>query len=180
MLSALAWPLAAVAIALLFRHDLSRALARLGQVRYHGVELTFRDELRQAEAMASNLVASVLPPPVIPQAADDATKNLVGTLLEPVALQPASRSEAERETLVTLARRSPRSAVLEGWSTLALAVARASSRGRLGALEADLVGRLRGMRDRVDKAEAPAPTAEEARRFVELAHRVSVQLDESV
>ena len=42
----LIWPLATLAIALIFRKDVGQALGRVGQFKYRDLELTFRDDLR--------------------------------------------------------------------------------------------------------------------------------------
>lgn len=49
----LAWPISAIAITLLFRREVRMAMGRLGQLRYQGLEISFREDLRQAETLAS-------------------------------------------------------------------------------------------------------------------------------
>ena len=70
------WPLATLLIALIFRQDVGKALGRVGQFKYRDLELTFRDDLRQAEQLAR-----AIPPPaskgsVVLEVAPDEAKEL--------------------------------------------------------------------------------------------------------
>ncbi len=192
----LVWPLATLVIAALFRQDVSKALGRVGQFKYRDLELTFRDDLRQAEQLARSVAPPPTPTPtptkggsVVLEVAAEPAKELSGRLI----VAPASSHEVEddAESPLNLVDRSPREAVEAAWTILQTALARATSslgdrratgptnpdiaarflvsRGHLAGPEALLVGLLRTLRDRARRLDQPAPSAEDARRFVNLA-----------
>ena len=157
MFSALAWPAATVVMAILFRNEIRASLGRLGQVKYRDLEVTFRDDLRHAEALAQAIPAIAGPTitPLLgrvnleanPVGGEDDLGGVIladpqssGGLADPAATQA-------RDALDRLAARSPRDAVLEAWSEIGQALVKSAT--RLG--------------DR----RAPAPTrAEDAARFL--------------
>lgn len=188
---ALAWPMATLGIVLMFRHDLKAMLARVGRVKYRDVEVTFRDDLRQAEVLARSvpaqgrLVLEVEPGGPGP----DFGGAIIG------GLAPVPRPEG----LDRLAARSPRDAVLEAWSAVGKALLKAAAtlgdrrapaptraedaarfladRGWLAGPEAQLVESLRRLRDRVADHDDLVPSAEEARRFVDLALPLAARVE---
>ena len=97
---------ATLVIALIFRRDVGQVLGRIGQVRYRDLELTFRDDLRQAEPLAR----SIPPPaatkaPVLLEVAPDEAKPLGGRLIVTPSAGEGQPSAAE------LTGGSPREAV---------------------------------------------------------------------
>lgn len=185
----LIWPLATLAIALIFRKDVGQALGRVGQFKYRDLELTFRDDLRQAEQLARSVPppASAVKGSIVLEVAPEETKELVGRLI----VSPSSAGAS-----IALA---PREAVAAVWERVARALVRATSaegdrqasgltnpdvaarflvdRGRLPAPELLLVGLLRTMKDRAADLREATPSAEDARRYVELADRFAARLD---
>jgi hypothetical protein len=183
MINALAWPIATVGLALLFRRDVKSMIARIGHLKYRDVEVTFRDDLQKAEALARSIPS---PPRVVLEAeSGSSAPKLGGEIIG--GHKPASPIQGELDRLASL---SPREAVLEAWSIVGQALIKASSklgdrrapapiraedasrylidRGWLAGPEAQLVDRLRALRDKVAHTEEIAPSVDEARRFVEL------------
>ncbi len=135
LISALAWPSAVLVIAFLFRHEVRGVLTRLGQFKYGGVEMTFRDDLRDAETLARAV-------PATPSSSDNAqplrvqlevgandAAELVGTLVghetstattvlvaSPVRAEP--RPGRSVEAFLRLCGESPREGILEAWADL--------------------------------------------------------------
>lgn len=177
LLSAVAWPLAALAMAALFRREVRLALDRLARLKYGAMELTFRDDLREAEALAR-----CLPPP--PGSADrpepgatvrfevaapdaNAAPETLGTLLVDAGAEGRAVARPARD------RRSPRDAIRRAWDDLAHAVVEVAARlgdrrepdpgrptpalrflvdrGYLSGDEGRLVDRLRRLADRADR-----------------------------
>ena len=180
MINALAWPIATIGLALLFRVEVKSAIARIGHLKYRELEVSFGGELKQAEALARSapapgrMVLEVEP----------------GSPAPTVCGEPRPVSPVQGE-LQRLASRSPRAAVLEAWSAVGQALVKAAAklgdrrapaplraedacrylidRGWLTGPDAQLVERVRALRDKVAHAEDVTPTADEARRFVDLA-----------
>ena len=198
LLSPLFWPLATLIIALLFRNDLSKALGRMGQFKYRDLEMTFRDDLRQAEQLAR-----AIPPPapkeaVVLEVAHDEARELGGRLIVSPTCSEAPAGSAS--PAIEPAGRPPRESIESAWSVVTRALNKATSaegdrrasgltnpdvaarflvdRGRLGGPEALLVGLLRTLRDRSNRLDQPPPSAEDARRFADLAHRVASRIEE--
>ncbi len=139
LINALAWPSATLAIAILFRRELRMAMGRLGQVKYGAMEVTFREDLREAEALAEavpRVEASAAPSPPLKinlEIAPDDAAELVGTLVSrgtalsdavPPTVLVASpskfdaRSTRSQESLLRLCEDSPREGILEAWGEL--------------------------------------------------------------
>lgn len=164
LINALAWPTASLAIAVLFRRELRMALGRLGQFKYGGVELTFRDDLRQAETLARSIPRPEINPPsttrpkVTLEAAAANAAELAGTMVahdESTATtvvvaaggKADPRPRRNLESYWQVCQVSPRLGVLEVWDELKLVLVQVST----------AVGDRR----------APAPTrAEAAARFL--------------
>lgn len=197
LLSQMAWPITLLTIALVFRRDLAGVLGRVGHVKYQDLEVTFRDEIRKAEALAASVPSAPAKPKVSLElvAASDAP-DLGGQILAAKPLK--AEGGGSRERLVRLASFSPREAVLSAWdevSQMLLKVAVAQGdrrspaslraedaarflvdRGWITANEAQLIDRLRVLCERVvHRDDAPSP--DEARRFVDLALPVVARLE---
>ena len=189
LLGTLAWPIATVVIALIFRLDVTRALGRVSQFKFRGVELTFREDLRQAEELARSLPPLPSSDSKILELGPAQTQPLGGQLIS--HFWPSnSRANEPHEALVEVAERSPRQAVEEAWSFVHRALIRVAigvsdrlghghsdtdaavrylvDQARLVSGEAKLVGLLRRLSDRARLDPTP-PSTEEARRFVDLA-----------
>jgi hypothetical protein len=91
LVKALAWPLAAVVVAMLFRRPFSGLIGRITKLKYKDAEADFDRKLRKAEAEA----AVALPP-----------------------AETAKASDQPEGVYAALAKLSPRSAVLEAWKDL--------------------------------------------------------------
>jgi len=98
-IQSLAWPAAAVIIAILFAGPIKRLIPLLRKLKYKELELDFAEKLEKAEEDAE---AAELPPTA------------------PVALaaQEAGPESEERRLLIQLARSSPRAAIAEAWRQL--------------------------------------------------------------
>ena len=148
LINALAWPSASLVIAVLFRRELRLAMGRLGQVKYGAMEVTFREDLRKAEALAQavpRVDAPATPTPPLKinlEIAPDEGAELVGTLVghEVSTLNPtatnvlvASQQKADprsvrgAESLLRLCERSPREGILETWGELSRVLIHASA-----------------------------------------------------
>lgn len=166
---ALAWPLVTLAIALIFRHDVTRALGRIGRFKYHDLEITFRQELCHAEELARKL-----PPPTASSPAPKADDSII-LELHPGQDQPFFRRFSdvetrvkERRSLLQLAERSPRKAIESAWDQLGEVIGPGRNR-RLSSDESRLIGLLQMLKDHAGVIDREPPTSDEARRFVELA-----------
>ena len=195
----LAWPLASLIIALIFRKDVARALGRVGQFKYRDLEVTFRDDLHQAEALARSIPAAPARGPVVLEVETSEAKPLVGQLIVDASPAPLPSSEG-RDALLKLAARSPREAVESAWGLVSRALVRVATargdrrasglsnpeiaarflveRGRLAGVEGALVKLLRTLRDRSARLDQPSPSPDEARRFVELAWKMVSRLED--
>jgi len=144
LINALAWPSATIAIAVLFRRELRLALGRLGQVKYGAVEVNFREDLHEAEALARS--AARLDPPVAPhplpkinlEVAPDEAAELVGTMvgreastattvLVTAGAKSGPRSRRDLDSYLQLCQKSPRVGVLEAWDELSQALIHAAT-----------------------------------------------------
>jgi hypothetical protein len=175
LFSPLVWPLATLMIALIFRRDLGQAMGRIGQVKYRDLELTFRENLHQAEQLARS-IPSTDKGSVVLEVARDEPELLTGTLLvapsmSVLALKPAESSEF-------LAGSCPHETIEAAWGVLA----RVSKRKRGWASSnpeiARLVDLLRTLRERAVRPDAPPPSPEDARRFVDLTRQVASRIEE--
>jgi hypothetical protein len=194
----LAWPLATLLIALIFRSDVTRALGRVGRFKYRDLEVSFREDLHQAEELARSIPAPPPSSPVVLEIETGEAKPLVGQLIGEIS-PPPSPLEG-RETLLNLAARSPREAVETAWGLVGRALVRVAAahgdfrasghsnpdlavrylvdRGRLADVEVMLVRLLRTLRDRSARLDQPSPSRDEARRFVDLAWKMASRLED--
>ena len=144
LISALAWPSAVMAIAFLFRHEVRGVLGRLGQFKYAGVEMTFRDDLRDAETLAHALPETSAAADLTQAArvqlevgASEATE-IMGTMVghetttmttvlvaSPVRGEP--RPGRSIESFLRLCGESPREGILEAWADLRATLIRAAA-----------------------------------------------------
>jgi hypothetical protein len=175
LFSPLVWPLATLIIALIFRRDLGQALGRVGQVKYRDLELTFREDLHHAEQLARS-IPTTGQGSVVLEAARDEPALLTGTLLvapstSVLPLKPADSSDLPEASC-------PREAIESAWGVLA----RVSKRKRGWASshpEVDrLVDLLRTLRVRAIRPDAPPPSRDDARRFVDLTRQVASRIEE--
>ena len=144
LINALAWPSASLAIAILFRRELRMALGRLGQLKYGGVELTFREDLRQAETLARSIPRPEINPgpanrPKITFETDTGNATeLAGTMVAhdgstatTVAVAAGGKNEPrQRRSLDSywkVCQVSPRLGVLETWDELKQVLVQVSS-----------------------------------------------------
>ena len=145
LVNALAWPVAAFLIALLFRRELREAMGRLGQVKYGGVEVNFRADLREAEALARTAIpadssdgspstprisleaapadATELPGMLVSREASTAT-----TVMVAAGVRPEPNSPRNLDAFHKRCRDSPRLGVLEAHDDLGRAILLAAAR----------------------------------------------------
>ena len=182
----LAWPLATLAILILFRRDVGRALDRVGHFKYRDFELSFREELHLAEEMARKL-----PPPtprlsIVYEVGEGEVNDLGGKLIggAPDPLVPAGVAEepthpsdpapremieaawglVERELIRTgkgSARRPP--------SSPEKLIRDLSNRGDLTPAEIELVRSMKTLRDRASRLDTRTLTTARVRRYLDLA-----------
>jgi len=194
LIGSLAWPIAALAISLIYRQDVKLALARIGQVKYRNLEVSFRDDLRQAEALARSIPAKGR---VVLEVESASVAELGGGIIG--EFRPATVRPDVSDSLARLAAKSPRDAVLESWAIAGQALVRVATtlgdrrapaptraddaarylvdRGWLAGPEAQLVEQLRMIRDRVAHLDELAPSPDEARRFVDLALPLAARIE---
>jgi hypothetical protein len=108
-----AWPLAVLAIAILFRKEIRRLLRRLTKLKYKEAEAEFSEMLLKAQADAPE----VLSPP------------------EP----ETEEEERHKRIFAELAARSPRSAVLEAWREVESALREAVTANRIKLSDRDMI-----------------------------------------
>jgi hypothetical protein len=177
LLSALAWPVVTLLIALIFRRDLTLALGRMGRLKFRDLDVTFQQDLHQAEDLARKLPPPP-PPPLQAKAKDSIVLELSPGQDQPFVRQ-LSTSDAhlkDRQALLNLAEHAPRKAVETAWSRVAGALSRGDRRP-LPETEAKLVGLLQTLRDRASKLDRDPPSIDEARRFVELASPLVLRIE---
>lgn len=201
LINALAWPIATVVLAVLFQREIKQAAGRLGQLKFRELEVNFREDLRQAEALALSIPAApkasaATPGRVLLEADEASGPTLSGTMI--VAGGMAPDRESRREGGGRRVVRLPREEILAAWSELGEtlvrvansagdrklpALARAEDAARLlmerGSMigdEARLFEILRQLRERADRHDGLGIGPEEARRFVDLAARLRARM----
>jgi len=179
LLSPWIWPLFTLILALIFRKDVSHALARVGRVKYRDLELTFHEDLTHAEELAQSLASlptSSGPGKVLLEAMHDEPRPLVGRLLVSPSLSVSSLDRPE--SFVAASVRPVLETIESAWAQLE----RAAKHRKLWDLSqpdlARLVDLLRKLRDRAVRLEGIPPTLEEARRFEDLIRRACHQIEE--
>ncbi|WP_435007286.1 hypothetical protein P12x_004620 [Tundrisphaera lichenicola] len=195
MINALAWPTATLGLALLFREEVKSMLGRIGRVKYRDVEVTFREDLRQAESLARSIPSQGR---VILEA--DSTGLVASPQGEIIGdRRPALARHPEQDRIERMAAQSPLDAMIEAWSVVGQSLMKAASnlgdrrapaplrpedasrylvdRGWLVGPEAHLVERLRMIRDRLVQGDLLTPTPDEARRFVNLAFPLASRIE---
>jgi hypothetical protein len=169
MVKALAWPSMALALVLLLRKPIAELIPLLTRLKYKDLELEFGRRVAEVKAEAGE----ELPPPQT----------------------PAPLEAAEEQTLLELAKLSPRAAITEVWRQVELAaldgarrndiyispseatsparVLRALERHRvIDAGKLGLVHDLRGLRNQAVHSPDFAVTSASALEYVQLARRV--------
>lgn len=91
LISALAWPVATVWIAYLFREEVSGLASRMSRLKYKDMEASFERELKEAESKAESI-----------------TQQTPST-------RPSVELISKLEQLQRIADISPRAAILEAW-----------------------------------------------------------------
>lgn len=91
LITGIAWPVAVVWVAYLFKGELRSLLHRMSQLKYKDVEAKFESGLAEAEAKVSSIGPS------------------------PVALPPRPEITSKLESLRRIADVSPRAAIMEAW-----------------------------------------------------------------
>jgi hypothetical protein len=171
---ALAWPLVTLAIALIFRQDLAHALGRIGRLKYHDLEVTFQEELHQAEDLVRKL-----PPPSMPIKPNDSIVLELSPGHEQPFVRPLTAFDSharDRQSLLRTAERSPRLAIDLAWNRVGQAIGR-GGRPRFNEAETRLVELLKTLRERALRLDRDSPSTDEARRFVELACQLTSRIE---
>jgi hypothetical protein len=141
-------------------------MGRMGRFKYHDLEVTFQQELAQAEDLVKKL-----PPPPPPSAGKDSIVLELSTGQEQPFVRPLSSFHAHGKDLRTLsqqAENSPRLAIESAWGLVVRALGRGDRRP-LPDAESRLLGLLQALRDRASRLDCDAPTTDQARRFIDLA-----------
>jgi hypothetical protein len=176
------WPMTVLAISILFRRELKRALGRMDQVRYGGFEASFERQLRQAEVdlrVDSPAGSKAIPPSKVLKESDRGADS-------------QRLTAAEREALYRLAILNPRAAVGDAWKRLEKTIRESARAGdftrqrhllpwneltlalqELGHLPEPVFARLNRLRSLYATTDAPADagrlTADQARRYLDMA-----------
>jgi len=167
------WPLTILVLAVVFRYELRGIAKRLQHLKYGDIDLTFQEDLRQAEKEVSKL----------PQ---------------PEAAEIISKPGASKfEEAIRIAELSPRASIEIAWREVELAIREAAIKHGLVAdkdvplsttisalisnqlIPEDfqvVLERLQRMRDQALHAPAFALGVDETKRFIQLARGVSLSL----
>jgi hypothetical protein len=190
LLGALAWPVATLVIALIFRSDVTRALGRVGWFKYRDLELSFRDNLHNAEEVARSIPAAPASKPTILELDAGVPPMLTGGFLGDLSQRAIPSTD--------VAARTPRDVVESAWGEVCNTLVQAATglgdqrvsgledpdvasrflieRGALPKPEAMLVGLLRNLRERARLDPRPL-SADDARRYVDLARKVAARIE---
>lgn len=133
LVSALAWPLTIIAVALLFRQELRRAAARLSSVSYKEFRAEFDRELRAIEGEVQTL--AVRGPQPLPS--DQNSKGL-----------------PSYDRLIRIADISPRAAIMEAWREIELTTKQIANAYGLAPLK-DMPG-VRNVRELIQRKVLPS------------------------
>jgi len=174
MTKALAWPFAAVVVALALREPLKALLANLTKLKFSDLELGFEKEVAQLEQSASSIIAEL----------------------------PRASADLEiKSQLLSLAMAQPEASIIEAWSLLESRLVSLADRAHLDAAPAvrvmpmvlgallhgegvltdaqySLLRRMRALRNRATHAPQGSIDIEEASSFVKLAVRLSASMNE--
>ena len=180
VITATAWPVTVIVLAVLFRHPLGRVIATVSRFKMKDVELEFKREL---QAIAAAVPDAPLPDDATPQAeaAIPAVPQEVKAVSEvsPRAAIPLAWAELESE-LRQAVFRTAKGAVdvpLHGFHKRIYAL---RAKGMLDADTAESIDRLRELRNRVVHGDlsVSALSESDAWRYAELAQRVAARLRE--
>ena len=163
LIAALAWPAAIIGVAWILRKEIRALLARILSIKWKDLEISLREELKNVrEAVLSETI-------------EESRKQL------------AAPSAKKLDDLLSLAKRSPREAIIESWKPLQeMLIEIAKRNGQSGApnfphiahilfLEhtgiisksiADALTRLGAIQDRISANPDFQPTSDEAEEFV--------------
>ena len=121
----LAWPVATLVIALIFRSDVTRALGRIGWFKYRDLEMSFRDHLQNAEEVARSIPSAPASKATLLELAIDAPPILSGRLIGDFSSEVIP-STVGHEELVKVMVRSPRDVVEHAWGDVSKTLERAA------------------------------------------------------
>jgi hypothetical protein len=167
IIQAMAWPVASVIIAMMFRTEIGRAMERLVRLRFHDVEAQFRHDLLQSEDLAAGNEPRRLHD--LPNVVRRMTHELDLSGQQWQARTPAVRI---REAWSRVTAASDRAAGTAGIDPLPTLI----ERGLLPGMNLLLFERLRRLRAQLDLATDWQPSSSDADRFVKLAHTLAARL----
>jgi hypothetical protein len=162
LIAALAWPAAIICVAWILRKEIRALLARILSIKWKDLEISLREELKNVR------------------------EAVVEATIEESRKQLAAPSAKQLDDLLSLAKRSPREAIIESWKPLQemlVEIAKRNgqstsgiphiahvlfleSRGIISKSIADALTRLGAIRDRISANPDFKPTFDEAEEFV--------------
>lgn len=163
LVEALAWPVAAVVLALLFRSQVSTLLQSIKRGKIGSAEFEFEREVQAIEARIPDLPS--LPPPA--SAAKDATANPRGTVLE-------AWLKVEDRVIDLAMRRGLTNATARRYAPASLRAVRNS--GLLPPAHLNLLSELQELRDRAAHDPDFSPDPDAILSYVRLAADLEHQL----
>ena len=163
LVKALAWPVAVIWIAYIFRAEVRQLLGRVSSFKYKDVEASFEKSLSKAENSAKNIAK--------PQVSESETDL------------------SQKEQLLRIADVSPRAAVVEAWTLIETAAMKSglstgtaikrtnpkmildhlSASGKFSPDSLELINQLRQIRNKASHLPDFAVTQSEAERYLDLA-----------
>ncbi|KZN70465.1 DUF4145 domain-containing protein [Pseudoalteromonas luteoviolacea] len=166
IIKALAWPVAVVWLGHLFRAELRGLITRLTALKHGDTEISFNQDLKQAEQKASELEQS---------------KEAVS--------ESSPEELSQKERLYRLAEISPRAAIVEAWTLIEIAAVKSdlttgsaikrtnpklildhlASTGNFSPNSIEVINSLRQLRNRASHLPDFAITQDEAERYLDLA-----------
>jgi hypothetical protein len=163
LVKALAWPVAVIWIAYIFRAEVRQLLGRVSSFKYKDVEASFEKSLSKAEKSAKNIAR--------PQ------------------INESETDLSQKEQLLRIADVSPRAAVVEAWTLIETAAMKSglstgtaikrtnpkmildhlASSGKFSPDSLELINQLRQIRNKASHLPDFAVTQSEAERYLDLA-----------
>ena len=164
----IAWPVAVVWVAYLFKGELRSLMHRISQIKYKDAEANFASDLAQAETKALSI-------PQVP------------------ANAPQSEISSKLDSLRRIADVSPRAAIMEAWVLVEDSAAKSGhvqgtavprvnarsfvedliSRGKLPAESGPLIDQMRKLRNQATHLPDFVISHDEADRYLQLAAKIS-------
>lgn len=130
LVGSLAWPIATVIIACIFRAQISGLLARIRELAHGDTKVTFNEDVKKIEAKMDAVEATT---PRIAMGAGDAVGSSTADFHGTTIIRPP-RSSASTQSLldaVELVTDSPTEAVLNSWKFISVAVADLAKRHKI-------------------------------------------------